>query len=486
MFGYAAICLMKKDKGGKVMALIMCPECGGKLSDTADFCPHCGYNQFKREEKTTNYISDNKKSICSNQYIDMTEKELNSLVEQYIKKTYPQLFGNDINSQQKEAFDVLEDIFEALEKINSQNELLLMKKKYAKIPYLHLALHVLTSQYIAISKEYFDETFNITFSDEYKEIGLRLEVMPDDFGEVLVLEEKYNKFLEFSSLYHKIRFKEKESIQGNYLIYQYGSSVDSEHQLSNTHVSLHLGDCCLVSKELHEHTIKKIILDSAQKKTSEVNLATRAAIGGIIAGPVGSIVGVASGIDKNSKIQNSNTVNGHIEYINDNSYILSLTSNIVYGIKFSFLINENRTNYVKFNNVIYEKMDDLYIELKRKLLLAQKYRQQMYAWISVYNDITEFEEDSDKSLKCLESYNRNLYNDIIEEINKKEHAKLEEKAQKKNQYMLSIEEIEKTISEWQDKYELYKNKKFGEGKKMRDYCFSQLRKFHNSKQPYCG
>ena len=211
-------------------------------------------------------------------------------------------------------------------------------------------------------------------------------------------------------------------------------------------------------------------------------MATRAAIGGIIAGPVGSIVGVASGIDKNSKIQNSNTVNGHIEYINDNSYILSLTSNIVYGIKFSFLINENRTNYVKFNNVIYEKMDDLYIELKRKLLLAQKYRQQMYAWISVYNDITEFEEDSDKSLKCLESYNRNLYNDIIEEINKKEHAKLEEKAQKKNQYMLSIEEIEKTISEWQDKYELYKNKKFGEGKKMRDYCFSQLEKYIKEKE----
>ena len=24
------------------MALIQCPECGGKLSDKADFCPHCG------------------------------------------------------------------------------------------------------------------------------------------------------------------------------------------------------------------------------------------------------------------------------------------------------------------------------------------------------------------------------------------------------------------------------------------------------------
>lgn len=37
------------------MALINCPECGDKVSDTAETCPHCGYNikkfiQNKREE----------------------------------------------------------------------------------------------------------------------------------------------------------------------------------------------------------------------------------------------------------------------------------------------------------------------------------------------------------------------------------------------------------------------------------------------------
>ena len=25
------------------MALIVCPECGGKVSDKASACPHCGY-----------------------------------------------------------------------------------------------------------------------------------------------------------------------------------------------------------------------------------------------------------------------------------------------------------------------------------------------------------------------------------------------------------------------------------------------------------
>lgn len=32
------------------MALISCPECGGKVSSTASTCPHCGY-VFSEEEK---------------------------------------------------------------------------------------------------------------------------------------------------------------------------------------------------------------------------------------------------------------------------------------------------------------------------------------------------------------------------------------------------------------------------------------------------
>ena len=39
------------------MALIKCYECGKKISDLAEFCPHCGApNQTKKQEKTT-YVS---------------------------------------------------------------------------------------------------------------------------------------------------------------------------------------------------------------------------------------------------------------------------------------------------------------------------------------------------------------------------------------------------------------------------------------------
>lgn len=32
------------------MALIKCPECNHDMSDTADFCPNCGY-KFKQSKK---------------------------------------------------------------------------------------------------------------------------------------------------------------------------------------------------------------------------------------------------------------------------------------------------------------------------------------------------------------------------------------------------------------------------------------------------
>ena len=35
------------------MALIKCPECGKKMSDKAEGCPHCGYSLKKDSSKTT-------------------------------------------------------------------------------------------------------------------------------------------------------------------------------------------------------------------------------------------------------------------------------------------------------------------------------------------------------------------------------------------------------------------------------------------------
>ena len=39
------------------MALIDCPECGGKYSDTTIYCPHCGYVEYEEEHVTEGILS---------------------------------------------------------------------------------------------------------------------------------------------------------------------------------------------------------------------------------------------------------------------------------------------------------------------------------------------------------------------------------------------------------------------------------------------
>lgn len=45
------------------MAFINCPECGGKVSDSALMCPHCGYNVSKGENTSQKTESSNKSKI---------------------------------------------------------------------------------------------------------------------------------------------------------------------------------------------------------------------------------------------------------------------------------------------------------------------------------------------------------------------------------------------------------------------------------------
>lgn len=478
------------------MALIICPECGGKLSDKAEFCPHCGFNPCKQYGKD-DHVDIEENSNSSDEYLNMTEKDLNLLIEQYIVKLYPQLFGEDNTLQQKECCKTLDNIFYALERLNRENELLLIARKYTKIPYLHLTLYLSTFQYIAISKSAFERVFDYTFSDAYEEIGLHIENMHYDFGKVLVLDEKYNDFVQFSAVYNKIRFKEQNLTQGDYIIYQYGSTVNDEFKLNIPNGSLHLGDFSFIDKEVRENTIEKVVWDSipSHPKKSKASLTARAVVGGAIAGEVGAIVGLASAIEKNSKIQeeNDNVKKYHIEYTNDDSYILILSSNIVWGANFSFLINNNRANNIKFDHVVYDKMEELYTKLECNMMLAQQVRQQMYAWVTKFNDITGFKENSDESLECLKSYDPNLYLHLMRDKEEKQQAEMwdkEEKQQaekiknenKKKSYINQISKAEKAISEWQNKYDLYKDKKFGEGKKMKEYYYSQLVKLQEEKK----
>lgn len=53
------------------MALITCPDCGGKVSDKANACIHCG-RPFK--------------NICKNEYVKKSVDELYS--EHFVKESY--------------------------------------------------------------------------------------------------------------------------------------------------------------------------------------------------------------------------------------------------------------------------------------------------------------------------------------------------------------------------------------------------------------
>lgn len=39
------------------MSLIKCPECNGKVSDTAKTCPHCGFDLIKEKENDSTNLS---------------------------------------------------------------------------------------------------------------------------------------------------------------------------------------------------------------------------------------------------------------------------------------------------------------------------------------------------------------------------------------------------------------------------------------------
>lgn len=49
------------------MALIQCTKCGGQVSDSANVCPHCGYD-FSEEAKEFSRLSEGKKRTLRREY----------------------------------------------------------------------------------------------------------------------------------------------------------------------------------------------------------------------------------------------------------------------------------------------------------------------------------------------------------------------------------------------------------------------------------
>lgn len=55
------------------MALIICPECGGKISDQADKCIHCGYPLKKINEISLKCDKENNMYVYKNNLYNLTE-----------------------------------------------------------------------------------------------------------------------------------------------------------------------------------------------------------------------------------------------------------------------------------------------------------------------------------------------------------------------------------------------------------------------------
>lgn len=108
------------------MALIICPECGGKISDQAENCIHCGYplQNRKTEEKSN-------KNICiyKNKQYDLTK-----LIEYLKDHTFPGYDNEKLNYNiLSKARTILEEIIPNITGITG-DELIYYIKVNRRVP----------------------------------------------------------------------------------------------------------------------------------------------------------------------------------------------------------------------------------------------------------------------------------------------------------------------------------------------------------------
>ena len=66
------------------MALIKCPECGGKISDKSDHCIHCGY-PMRLIKKTNNTQSTNSNKPCLLETMMKEREEMENMIDSVVK-----------------------------------------------------------------------------------------------------------------------------------------------------------------------------------------------------------------------------------------------------------------------------------------------------------------------------------------------------------------------------------------------------------------
>lgn len=72
-------------KNEKDMALIKCPECGGKISDKSDKCIHCGY-PLKLMKKSKNRQPSNSNEPCLLETMMKEREEMENMMDNVLNR----------------------------------------------------------------------------------------------------------------------------------------------------------------------------------------------------------------------------------------------------------------------------------------------------------------------------------------------------------------------------------------------------------------
>lgn len=81
------------------MALINCKECGKELSDSAEFCPHCGYKEKHEEQETIVNLEDQNKNVVVQPVQTNIQESTNVGMQQSVQTNIQESMQNNYQQQ---------------------------------------------------------------------------------------------------------------------------------------------------------------------------------------------------------------------------------------------------------------------------------------------------------------------------------------------------------------------------------------------------
>ena len=81
------------------MALINCKECGKELSDSAEFCPHCGYKEKHEEQQTIVNLEEQNKNVVVQPVQTNIQESTNVGMQQSVQTNIQESMQNNYQQQ---------------------------------------------------------------------------------------------------------------------------------------------------------------------------------------------------------------------------------------------------------------------------------------------------------------------------------------------------------------------------------------------------